>query len=79
MSTNNTFKWAPWEEQVEMTINTKIPYKEPPCKHCDYWRPHKKYIPLQNGDLMYDGVCMCMGSDMEHDFSCFSPRRTDND
>jgi hypothetical protein len=61
-------KWEPWKlyrKEVET-----LDVKSPPCIECVYWKPQRKYMPLDTGQK-YDGVILChCGSGQETDFSC---------
>ena len=45
----------------------------PPCPHCRYWKPQRKYMMLDTIGTIFDGVRLCQAADQYHDFSCFRP------
>jgi hypothetical protein len=58
------FRWEPWNDYKPET--EYLPIERPPCEHCKYWKPHRKYA--SHG---YEGIACCCNAEMEHDFSCF--------
>lgn len=68
-----TFVWKPWDDPA-LTAKVKeaiLDIAEPPCKHCQFWRPHITLVE-KTGELY--GVRCCAAEDMLHDFSCYVPR-----
>jgi len=66
------FEWQPWKDYAPMgkkifrgDLEEEI--KEPPCKYCTYWHPHRHHN--DEGDFV--GVHCCTAHDMENDFSCY--------
>lgn len=51
-----------------------LPIPEPPCKHCQNWRPA---IELST-DGGFGGVALCRSDEMYNDFSCFEARADAN-
>ncbi len=49
--------------------------KEPPCKVCRYFKPHRNYTT--NGE--YDGLTLCISEIMYKDFSCYLEKKKDNE
>lgn len=65
--------WQPWIKYREDQERIKE-IKEPPCKDCQMFRPLRKYDKFGN----FDGIAICMASEMNHDFSCFVQKRIQN-
>lgn len=63
-------KFQPW---IDFKEDLKLlPISDPPCRHCQFWGPHRKYIGTR-----FDGVSLCTkydktGNTQEADFSCYS-------
>lgn len=67
----NAFEWNPWE--IYKDESTPLDILEPPCKHCEFWKPIRTYRVLGD-DLAFDGVELCHAEQFG-DFSCFRPRK----
>ena len=67
-----------WEidEKYNKRIEAEtLPIKEPPCKHCYYWQPHRVYRAQQKtGSLEFKGVQCCVNDNMNGGFYCFVKR-----
>lgn len=62
--------WEPWEKYKPTNNDNVLPIKEPPCKSCKFFLPHRKYFQ----DGTYNGVTICGKDYMCHDFSCYSSK-----
>lgn len=63
--------WIDFKKDIEI-----LDIEAPPCKDCDFWRPHRRYVGTR-----FDGVTLCARRDlsrgnggMEEDFSCYRPK-----
>jgi len=66
-----TIEWEPWHKFAQ--DSEALPISEPPCRHCKYWTPRRKYRP----DGRFDGVVICSNiGEQCNDFSCFKPRES---
>ena len=70
------YKWTPWIDfKPELDDPDRLPISGPPCVHCEFWLPRRKYVSVPSlreyRRLQFDGIVCCHSGDMEHDFSCF--------
>ena len=63
--------WISFREFNSDCLNIEI--AEPPCKHCEHWRPQRKYMDTPKGQI-FDGVVLCHSKEMHGDFSCYKER-----
>jgi hypothetical protein len=59
-----------WRWISDVPAPTLLPFDEPPCKECAFWKPHRKVN--EKGEAM--GIRCCIADEMHHDFSCFKER-----
>lgn len=68
------FEWHPWNDFDDGGESVLLPIAEPPCKQCEYWKPHRTYSCVGN-KMIFDGVRCCIKSDQFHDFSCYREKQ----
>jgi len=66
-------KWEPWEQFRDDASILSVDVPAPPCPHCLFWNPQRRYQNLKGG-YVYEGVELCHSGDMLPDFSCFKER-----
>ena len=63
-------KWEPWVlyHQDAEVLNIH----EPPCKHCFWWKPHRRYDKYG----AFSGIVCCTNpsKEIEKDFSCYGAK-----
>ncbi|HEX2959093.1 MAG TPA: hypothetical protein VHO70_19815 [Chitinispirillaceae bacterium] len=53
-----------------------VPIEEPPCKGCNFWKPHAVFNSNHNtGKIEQTGIRCCLAETMYRDFSCYVPRK----
>lgn len=72
MNELTAFYFKPWVE-FEKDAET-IPVDAPPCVHCAFWKPQRKYVSWGERGSVFDGVVLCHSDGMHSDFSCFKPK-----
>lgn len=66
LSPGGIMKWNP--EEYNPRVESFIPQiKEPPCKDCKHFRPHRRFKTYGEPD----GVRICQAEHMKNDFKCY--------
>jgi hypothetical protein len=68
--------WNLEQYEGETVLPERLDIKSPPCEHCEYWKPYKRYAPQDknNGVMTCTGIRCCTANVMEPDFSCFESK-----
>ena len=73
---DNKMEWYPWVDlnvKAPEATNNNLPILEPPCKHCEHFKPQIVFANTEKG-MVAHGVQICHANEMHQDFSCLDLR-----